>query len=90
MDHGQHFTLFYFGHSDLNSHFKNLHTSKTSLTLSEPHKLKHALSTLSSRHDFMCDRKICIGQKIITENPEFVWQGILSFQRVPSDHCGLF
>ena len=31
-----------------------------------------------------------MGQKIITENPELTWQGIPSFQRVSSDHCGLF
>ena len=57
------------GHSDVNSHFKNFNTLNTSLTLGEPHKLKHTLSTLSSKHDSMCHRKTCIGQKIITENP---------------------
>ena len=31
-----------------------------------------------------------MGQKIITENQELTWKGIPSFQRVPSDHCGLF
>ena len=61
----------------------------TSLTLGEPHKPKHTLSTLSSKHDSMCHRKICIGQKVITENPEFTWQGVPSFRRVPGDHCGL-
>ena len=78
------------GHSDVNSHFKNFNTSNTSLTLGEPHKLKHTLSTLSSKHDSMCDRKTCMGKPIITENPELTWQGIPSFQRVSSDHCGLF
>ena len=38
----------------------------------------------------MCHRKTCTGQKIITENPELTWQGIPSFQRVPSDHRDLF
>ena len=90
MEHGQHFTFCCLGHSDLNSHLKNLNTSNTSLTLGEAHKPKHTLSTLSSKHDSMCHRKICTGQKIIIENPEFTWQGILSFQRVPSDHCRLF
>ena len=90
MDHGQHFTFCCLGHSDLNFHFKNLNTSNPSLTLSEPHKPKHTLSTLSFKHDPICHRKICIGQKIITENPELTWQGIPSFQRVRSDHCGLF
>ena len=91
MDHGQHFTFCCLGrHSDLNSHFKNLNTSNTFLTLGEPHKPKHTLSTLSSKHDSMCHRKICIGQKIITQNPEFTSQGILRFQRVPSYHYGLF
>ena len=40
-------------HSDLNSHFKTLNASNTSLTLEERHKPKHALSTLSLQH------KIC-------------------------------
>ena len=50
---------------DLNSHFKNLNTSNTSLTFGEPHKPKHTLSTLSSKHDSMCHEKyvFCIGQK---------------------------
>ena len=78
------------GHSDVNSHFKNFNTSNTSLTLGEPHKLKHTLSTLSSKHDSMCHRKTYLGQKIIAENPELTWQGIPSFQRVSSDHRGLF
>ena len=78
------------GHSDVNSHFKNFNTSNTSLTLGEPHKLKHTLSTLSSKHDYMCHRKTCMGQKIIIENLELTWQGIPSFQRVSSDHCGPF
>ena len=69
---------------------KNLNTSNTPLTLGEPHKPKHTLSTLSSKHDSTRHRKICIGQKIITQNPEFTWQGIPSFQRVPSYHYGLF
>ena len=80
----QHFTFCYLGHSDLNSHFKDLNASNTSLTLGEPHKPKHTLSTVSSKHDSMCHRKICIGHKIITQNQEFTWQGIPSFQRVPS------
>ena len=66
-------------HSDVNSHFKSFNTSKTSLTFGEPHKLKHTLSTLSSKHDSTCHRKTCIGQKIITENPELTWQGIPNF-----------
>ena len=89
MEHMKHFTFCCLGHSDLNCHFKNLNTSISSLTLGEPHKSKHTLPTLSSKHDYMCHRKICVGQKIITENPEFTWQGILSFQRVPSNHCDL-
>ena len=89
MDHGQDFRFCYFDHSGLNSHFENLNTSNTSLTLVEPHKPKHTLSTLSSMHDSMCHRKICIGQKIITENPEFTGQGIPTFQIVPSYHYGL-
>ena len=52
-------------------------------------KLKHTLSTLSSKHDSICHRKTCMGKKIITENLELIWQGIPSFQRVSSDHCGL-
>ena len=67
------------GHSDVNSHFKNFNTSNTSLTLGEPHKPKHTLSTLPPKHDSMCHRKTCIGQKIITENAELSWQGIPSF-----------
>ena len=83
-------TLCSLGHSDVNSHFKNLNTSNTSLTLGEPHKLKHTLSTLSSKHDSMCHRKTRMGQKIVTENLELTWQGIPTFQRVSSDYCGLF
>ena len=92
MEHEQHFTFCRFGHSHLNSHFKNLNTctSNTFLTLDEPHKPKHTLSTLSSKHSSMCQGKVCMGQKIITQNPEFTWQGIPSFQRVPSYHHGLF
>ena len=90
MDHGQHSTFCCVGHSNLNSRFKNLNTSNTSLTHGEPQKPKHTLPTLSSKRDSMCHRKICIGQTIVTENPEFTWQRIPSFQRVPSDHCGLF
>ena len=71
MDHGQHFTFCCLDHSDLNSHFKNLSTSNTSVTLGEPHKSKGTLSSLSSKHDSMCHQKICIGQRIITRNPEF-------------------
>ena len=48
MDHGQHFIFCSLGHFDLNSHFKNLNISSTSLTLGEPHKPEHTLSTLSS------------------------------------------
>ena len=70
MDHGQHFTFCCLGHSDLNSHFKNLNTSNIVLTLGEPLKPKHTLSTLSSKHDFICHGKVCIGQRIITQNPE--------------------
>ena len=49
MEHGQHFIFCSLGHVhfDLNSHFKKLNTSNTCLTLKEPHKPKHALSTLS-------------------------------------------
>ena len=72
------------GHSDFNSHFKNLNTSSTSLTLGEPLKPKHTLSTRSSNHDSTCQGKIGIGQKIITQKPEFTW-----LQRVLSYHCGL-
>ena len=90
MNHGQHFTFCCLDHSDFNSHFNNLSTSNPSLTFSEPHKPKHTLSTLSFKYDSMCHRKICIEQNIITEIPESTWQGIPSFQRVPSDHCGLF
>ena len=60
MDHGQHFTFCCLGHSDLNSHFKNLNTSNIFLTLGKPHKLKHTLSTLSSKHDSMLNGKVCI------------------------------
>ena len=56
----QHFTFCCLGDSDLKSHFKNLNTSNTSLTLGEPHKPKHELSTMSSKHDSLCHRKICI------------------------------
>ena len=76
------------GHSDVNSHFKNFNTSNTSFTLCEPHKLKHTLSTLSSKHDSMCHRKTCACRaKIHKWEPR---QGIPSFQRVSSDHHGLF
>ena len=49
VEHGQHFIFCSLGHVhfDLNSHFKKLNTSNTSLTLEEPHKPKHALSALS-------------------------------------------
>ena len=90
MDHGQHFTFCCLGHSDLNSPFKNLNTSNIFFTCGEPHKLKHTLSTLSSKHGFMCNGKVCIGQKMITQNPEFTCQGVLSFPRVPSYYYGLF
>ena len=68
------------GHSDVNSHFKNFNTSNTSLTPGEPHKLKYTLSTLSSKHDSMCHRKTCIGQKIINENPGREFQVFREFQ----------
>ena len=67
------FYILFIGHSDLNFHLKNLDTSNTSSALGDPHKLKHTLSTLSSKHDSMCHRKIFMGQKIITENREFTW-----------------
>ena len=51
------------GHSDVNSHFKNFNTSNTSLTFCKPQKLRHTLSILSSKHDSMCHRKTCMGQK---------------------------
>ena len=70
MDHGPHFTFRCLGHSDLNSYFNSLNTSNTSLTLDEPHKPKHTLSTLLSKYDSMCQEKICTGQKIITHKPE--------------------
>ena len=59
----QHFTFCCLDHSDLNSLLKNLNTSNTSLTLGEPHMPKHILSTLTSKHDSICKRKICIWQK---------------------------
>ena len=90
MDHGQHITFCCLRHFDLNFNSKNLNTSNPSLILGEPHKPKHTLSTLSFKHSSMCHRRMCIGQKIVTENPEFTWQGIPSFQGVPSDHCSLF
>ena len=62
------------GHSDVNS------TSNTSLTLGEPHKLKHTLSTLSSKHDSMCHRKTRVGQKFISENPGREFQVFREFQ----------
>ena len=57
MDHGQHFTFCCLGHFDLNCHFKNLNTSNISLTLGEPQKPKHTLSTMSFKNDSMCHRK---------------------------------
>ena len=45
-------------------------TSNAFLTLGKPDEPKHAFSTLSSKHDSMCHRKVCIGQKMITQNPE--------------------
>ena len=54
-------------------------TSNTSLTLGEPHKLKHTLS-LSSKHDSMCHRKTCVGQKFISENPGREFQAFREFQ----------
>ena len=48
MDHGQHFTFCCLGYSDLNSDFKE--PSNTFLTPGKPHKSKHTLSTLSSKH----------------------------------------
>ena len=74
------------GYSDLNSHFRNFNTSNTSFTLGEPHKLKHTLSTLSSKRDSMCHRKTCVGQKFISENPGREFQVFREFQ----DHHGLF
>ena len=68
------------GHSDVNSHFKNFNTSNTSFTLCEPHKLKHTLSTLSSKHDSMCHRRTCVGQKFISENPGREFQVFREFQ----------
>ena len=68
---------------------KNLITSNTFLTLGRSHKPKHTLSILSSKHDSMCHGKVWKGHKKVTQNPEFTWQGILSFQRVLSYHYGL-
>ena len=68
------------GHSDVNSHFKNFSTSNTSFTLGEPHKLKHTLSTLSSKHNSMCHRKTCVGQKFVNENPGKEFQVFREFQ----------
>ena len=68
------------GHSDMNSHFKNFNTSNTSFTLGKPHKLKRTLSTLSSKHDSMCHRKTCAGQKFISENPGREFQVFREFQ----------
>ena len=68
------------GHSDVNSHFKNFNTSNTSFTLGEPHKLKHTISTLSSKHDSICHRKTCAGQKFISENPGREFQVFREFQ----------
>ena len=59
MNNGQHFTFCCLGHSDLNSHFKNLNTSNTFLTLGKPDKPKHTLSTFSSKHDSMFYGKVC-------------------------------
>ena len=39
-------------HSDLNSYFKKLNTSNTSLTLKEHYKPKHVLSTLPAHPNF--------------------------------------
>ena len=69
MDHGQHFTFCCLGHSDLNSISKDL----------EPNKLKHTLSTLSSKHDYMCHRKICIGQKNHNSEPIIHLKGNFEF-----------
>ena len=65
-DCGQHFTFCCLGHSDLNSHFL-----KTLILQTHPEYLvslisQHTLSPMSFKHDSMCHRKICIGQKIIT------------------------
>ena len=78
------------GHSDVNSYFKNFNTLNTSLTLGEPHKLKHTLSTLSAKHDSMCHRKTCIGQKIITENPDREFQVFREFQVVTMVYLDCF
>ena len=67
-------------HSDVNFHFKNFNTSNTSLTLGEPHKLEHTLSTLSSKYDSVCHRKTCMAQKMITENPGREFQVFREFQ----------
>ena len=61
-------------HSNVNS------TSITFLTLGVPHELKHTLSTLSSKHDSMCHRKTCVGQKFISENPCREFQVFRKFQ----------
>ena len=68
------------GHSDVNSHFKNFNTSNTSFTLGEPDALKHTLSTLSSKHNSMCHRKTCVGQKFVSENPGREFQVFREFQ----------
>ena len=68
------------GHSDVNSHFKNFNPLNTFFTLCEPHKLKHTLSTLSSKRDSMCHRRTCVGQKFISENPSREFQVFREFQ----------
>ena len=50
------------GHSDLNSHFKNLNTSNAFLTLGKPHKPKHTLSTLFPS---MIPCVICVMEKYV-------------------------
>ena len=72
--------LYCLDHSDVNSHFKKFNTSSTSFTLGEPHKLKHTLSTLSSKHNSMCHRKTCVAQKFISENPGKEFQVFREFQ----------
>ena len=79
MDHGQHFTFSCLGHCDLNPHLKKPDTSNTFLTLAEPHKPKQTLSTLSYKHDSMCHRKVCIGQKNDNSEPRIHPTGNFKF-----------
>ena len=75
MDNGQHFTFCCFDNSDLNSHFKNLNTSNTSLTLGEPRNISrntHFPPCLPSTEN-MCEVKNYNSEPRIhlTGNPEF-------------------